>query len=194
MFLSTLSFVTVCLLDIVSAEAPATPTSTAVAAAKMRAVALNEGFMNYIMIICGSLTVGLLLWRGILELIKHVRTMASLNNDTQRYFAIPNHAYSNFKKHLLYAPIFRKRHNREFQISAAINVGTLPTRFQLLFLTAYLGTNVAFCVLSIDWNGDYTITLKAFRNRTGVLATVNMVSNGCAGRATSKIIDKRLTF
>lgn len=33
-----------------------------------------------------------------------------------------------FKKHVLYAPLNNKRHNREIQLSAALNVGTIPSR------------------------------------------------------------------
>jgi hypothetical protein len=171
------------LLGVVSAASPGpTPTTPAqIAAASAQAAAakkneaLNEDFQNYIMVVCGSVAAGMIIWRVGIELIKYIRTVTSLNNDTQRYFALPRAVYGKFKKHMLYAPLFRKRHNREFQLSAAINVGTLPTRFQFLFLLGYLGTNVAFCVLSINWCGDFSQTSRAFRNRTGVLATVNMV-------------------
>ena len=101
--------------------------------------------------------------------------MACLNNDTQRYFVAPSQAFASFKKHLIYAPVFSKRHNREFKLSAAVNVGTLPTRLQLLFLMAYFGTNVVFCVVSITWDGAFATVCQQLMNRTGVLAVVNMV-------------------
>lgn len=177
---STVVLMTLAISKMAYAQAPATPSPTgavaqAAAAAKVRAALLNEDFKDYIMIICGSLALALIIWKVWMELIKHVRTLACLNNENQQYFTIPSIHYANFKKYLLYAPIFRKRHNREFQLSAAINVGTLPTRFQLMFLSLYLGTNVAFCVVSINWDGDFTNTSKALRNRAGVLATINMV-------------------
>lgn len=153
-------------------------TTAAAAAAKAlqaNAAALNQDFYDYIFIVLASLIVALTFWRVGNELVKYVRQMASLNNDTQRYFAIPSAGYAKFKKHVLYAPIFSKRHNREIQLTKAINVGTLPTRFQLAFLTAYFGTNVAFCVVSIDWSQSFTTVAKEVRNRTGILAVVNMV-------------------
>jgi hypothetical protein len=107
--------------------------------------------------------------------VRYVRLLACLTNDTQRYFAKPSQKYATFKKNLLYAPIFRKRHNREFQLSTAVNVGTLPTRFQLLFLIAYLGTNIAFCVVKIHWNQPLSIVAVEIRHRSGILAVVNMV-------------------
>jgi hypothetical protein len=100
-----------------------------------KAAMFNQDFYNYIFIICGSLVAALVVWRVGLESVKYVRTLTCLNNDTQSYFRLPSEAFATFKKHVLYAPIFRKRHNREFQLSAAVNVGTLPTRLQLLFLS-----------------------------------------------------------
>jgi hypothetical protein len=146
------------------------------AATGANADTLNQDFYNYIFIILASLIVGLGIWRIGMESVKYVRTLTCLNNETQRYFAVPSHTFAVFKKNILYAPIFRKRHNREIQLSAAVNVGTLPTRFQLFFLAGYFGTNVAFCVVSIQWSGTYTTVCRQLRNRTGTLAVVNMVS------------------
>jgi hypothetical protein len=126
---------------LVSAQAAPAQSSTAATAAKAAANALaanaqvlNQEFYNYIFIILASLIAALLVWRVGTESVKYVRTLSSMNNDTQRYFVKPSETFSWFKKNVLYAPIFRKRHNREFQLSSAINVGTLPTRLQLLFL------------------------------------------------------------
>ncbi|TVY51271.1 Ferric/cupric reductase transmembrane component 1, partial [Lachnellula cervina] len=115
------------------------------------------------------------LWRVGIESVKYVRTLTCLNNDTQKYFAAPSKRWASFKKHLLYAPVFSKRHNREIQLSSAMNVGTLPTRFQLMFLLSYFGTNVLFCVYSIDWALPAASSAKELRNRTGILAVVNMI-------------------
>ncbi|PBP28679.1 ferric reductase like transmembrane component, partial [Diplocarpon rosae] len=114
-------------------------------------------------------------WRVGIESVKYVRHLTCLNNETQAYFVAPAERFASFKKHLLYAPAFSKRHNRELQISSAINMGTLPTRLQGLFLMAYLGTNVAFSVVSIDWSLPYADALVQLRNRTGTLAVVNMI-------------------
>jgi hypothetical protein len=146
------------------------------------APALNNEFYHYTFIILASLIVSFGIWRIWIESVKYVRTLTCLNNETQRYFAAPSHTFALIKKNILYAPIFSKRHNREFQISAAVNVGTLPTRFQFFILAGYFGTNVAFCVASIQWNETYTTVCQQLRNRTGVLAVVNMVS--CVRRKT----------
>ncbi|KAK4189568.1 ferric reductase like transmembrane component-domain-containing protein [Podospora australis] len=130
---------------------------------------------RYLYIVLGALAVALLIWRCSLILIRYVRTVTCLHNDTQKYFARPSHKYSWFQRNILYAPIFGKRHNREFQISSALNVGTLPTRLQLLFIVGYLATNVAFCVITIDWSGPLRQVAALLRSRTGYLAVVNMI-------------------
>ena len=106
-----------------------------------------------------------------------IRLMVCLGIEDQRYFALPTNGWVCFvKKHILYAPLFRVRHNREFQLSRAVNVGTLPTRFQTFFLLSYFVGNVVFCTSMIDWKVDGTqIILKEVMNRTGVLSAVNMV-------------------
>jgi hypothetical protein len=136
---------------------------------------VNQAFYNYLFIICASLVAVMAVWRVALESVKYVRTLTCLNNSTQRYFSKPSETFATFKEKLLYAPIFRKRHNREFQLSTAVNIGTLPTRLQLLFLISYLGTNITFCVASIHWDQDFATVSGQIRNRTGILAVVNMV-------------------
>ncbi|KAE8451262.1 hypothetical protein EG329_004427 [Mollisiaceae sp. DMI_Dod_QoI] len=149
--------------------------AAAKAAAQKKAAAINQDFYNYIFIVCASLVVALLIWRVGIESVKYVRQLTCLNNDSQAYFKRPSQRFASMKKHLLYAPIFSKRHNREFQLSSAINVGTLPTRLQLMFLVGYFGTNIAFCVVSVQWSAAVSTAAGELRNRTGILAVVNMV-------------------
>lgn len=144
---------------------------------RAEAAALNKDFYNYVFIVLSSLIVALAIWRMANEGVKYVRTLTCLNNDRQLYFVKPSATYASFKKHLLYAPVFGRRHNREFQLSEAVNVGTLPTRFQLLFIIAYLGTNVAYCVVGINWDQPLAVVTKELRNRTGILAVTNLVSS-----------------
>ncbi|KAI9646232.1 hypothetical protein NHQ30_005672 [Ciborinia camelliae] len=185
MFSSSILGAALAMAKIVAGEGPAggsssttatTPAAAAaIAAAKAKAGMLNKAFYHYLLIVLSSLIVAMIFWRVGMETVKYVRTMASLNNETQRYFAVPSSGFAKFKKHVLYAPIFGKRHNREIQIGRAVNVGTLPTRLQFVFLLAYFGTNIAFCVVSITWNQAYAVVCAQVRNRTGVLAVVNMI-------------------
>ncbi|EAS32162.3 metalloreductase [Coccidioides immitis RS] len=94
----------------------------------------------------------------------------------QRFWGIEeSQIWPNIKKHILYAPLGRKRHNREFQLSTAVNVGTLPSRFHTILLTLYIGSQLAYCIIL-----DYSVNKKAalvaeVRGRTGNLAVLNMI-------------------
>lgn len=161
-----------------TAQSPPAQTGAAAetaAAIKADANAANKHFNDWLFIIVAALVVGMAAYRILLESVKYVRTLACLTSDTQRYFSSPSESYAFFKKHVLYAPVFRKRHNREFQLSASLNVGTLPTRLQLLILGGYLATNISFCVVSIHWDQAFVTVARELRNRTGILAIVNMV-------------------
>lgn len=111
----------------------------------------------------------------VLHAIAYMRTVACLNNDKQRYFARPNGLHSLFRKHLVDAPLLRKRHHREFKLSSAINVGTLPSRAQMLFLVLYVGASVLLTIWDIDWSLPNRAIYSALIERTGMLAIVNMV-------------------
>lgn len=83
--------------------------------------------------------------------------------------------WPNAKRHFLYAPLGRRRHNREIQLSSVINVGTLPSRFQSILITLYLASQVVYCLYL-----DYAVNEKAalvaeLRGRSGNLAVLNMV-------------------
>ena len=136
---------------------------------------LNSALSSYLFLICGCISAAVLLWRFADVTNKYTRKIASLGNDRQKYFAIPSPNMSMLKRHILYAPVLRKRHNREIQLSSAINVGTLPTRLQLLFLFTYFVTNVVFCVIDIPFAANFEDAAGDLRNRSGVLATVNLV-------------------
>jgi hypothetical protein len=135
----------------------------------------NDRLGNFLLIVCGSVAVAMIAWVISNLVVRYVRRVASLNNDRQRYFAQPSWKMSWFKKNLLYAPISRKRHNREIQLSSAINIGTLPTRLQLLFLIGYAVANVVFSVWGIAFHDNFATGVSQLRNRTGVLAVINMI-------------------
>jgi hypothetical protein len=135
----------------------------------------NDRIDRWLFVVLAAIVAALLVYRLVLMLVRYVRTLTCLNNNTQRYFAKPNEVFGIVKEHLLNAPLFRTRHNREFRLSAALSVGTLPTRFQTLFLASYLGVNVTFCVVSIHWSASKKEVLSEFRNRTGILAVTNLI-------------------
>ncbi|KAK7415221.1 hypothetical protein QQX98_006068 [Neonectria punicea] len=79
------------------------------------------------------------------------------------------------KKHLMYAPLWNKRHNREFRFSSAISMGTLPSRLHSLLLFIYLGSNFAYMFV-LNWRVPNRYEFCAeLRGRSGTLSLVNMV-------------------
>lgn len=114
-------------------------------------------------------------YQAVLHLTRYVRTVVCLNNETQRYFATPHALFANFRKYFLDAPLFRTRHHREFKLSSAINIGTLPTRLQTVMIAGYFATNVGLAVWKVDFGNDYATVAKEVRNRTGVMAVMNMI-------------------
>lgn len=166
------------LAGLVAAEGGKTPSGGATGGAKQGPTPadLENTDISYWLgwiwvVIIGSFIV----YQVVFHFIRYVRTVACLSNETQRYFAAPSVMFGRFKKYFLDAPLFRTRHHREFKLSTAINAGTLPSRLQMAFLVGYFGTNVAFCVISINWSGTYKEVASEFRNRTGVLAVMNML-------------------
>ncbi|KAK4649516.1 uncharacterized protein QC761_119630 [Podospora bellae-mahoneyi] len=79
------------------------------------------------------------------------------------------------KRSLIYAPLWKKRHNREIQLSSAVNMGTLPSRLQAAVLLVYLGSNLAYMFV-LDWQQANKYALCAeIRGRSGTLSVVNMI-------------------
>ncbi|KAL2142450.1 hypothetical protein VTI28DRAFT_1159 [Corynascus sepedonium] len=79
------------------------------------------------------------------------------------------------KRGLLYAPLWKKRHNREIRLSSAANMGTLPSRLHSLILFGYLGSNLAYMFI-LDWRNENKYALCAeIRGRSGTLSLVSMV-------------------
>ena len=128
----------------------------------------------------------------------HLRHLYSLTADRQQQsFWTRNRSsfWPGLKRNLLYAPIGKKRHNREIQLSSAINIGTLPSRFHATLLTLYLVSNVAYCI-ALDYRGHSKAELLAeLRGRTGVLAVANMIPLFIlAGRNNPLILMLRVSF
>ncbi|MCJ1483269.1 hypothetical protein MMC06_003436 [Schaereria dolodes] len=108
----------------------------------------------------------------------HLRQITSLSSSSgpQKYWSRDRGSFwPNMKKHLIYAPLHKKRHNREMQMSKAINVGTLPSRLHTVLLSFYLLSNLVYCLLLNYRDKSHAALVADVRGRTGHLATVNMV-------------------
>ncbi|PKX90740.1 ferric reductase family protein [Aspergillus novofumigatus IBT 16806] len=78
------------------------------------------------------------------------------------------------KSRLLYAPLFGKRHNREIQLSSAMNMGTLPSRFHSLLIFGYILSQIIYCC-DLDYQNETPAVIAELRGRSGTLATLNIV-------------------
>ena len=119
-----------------------------------------------------------LIMRLVQRFVAYIRKIFCMTTrpSQQRYYAI-NHSpiWAWLKKQVIYAPLFRKRHNRELQLSSATNYGTLPGRIHFLLLALYAISNVVYCLL-LDWKTPEKGALYAeLRGRSGILATVNLI-------------------
>ena len=107
----------------------------------------------------------------------HFRHLLTLGNpERQRYWS-QNHTtwWPKIKQHLLYAPLFGVRHNKEIQLSRAVSIGTLPSRFHSLLLFVYLASNISYCLV-LSWNRESSASVIAeLRGRSGELAALNLM-------------------
>ena len=108
--------------------------------------------------------------------LRHLDGLRSRSADEQQYWTQDHGTWWPFlKKHLFYAPLRHKRHNREIQFTNALNVGTIPSRFHTLILLLYLAANFIYCLLLDYHNPTRPAIIAEIRGRTGHLAVVNML-------------------
>ncbi|KAF5699937.1 ferric cupric reductase transmembrane component 2 [Fusarium mundagurra] len=100
----------------------------------------------------------------------------SIAGERQGYWRISQWSWMPAaKKHIIYAPLWKKRHSRVFRLSSAISVGTLPSRLHMALLVGYLGSNFTYMFM-LNWANDNRYAFCAeLRGRSGNLALVNMV-------------------
>jgi len=134
----------------------------------------NIDVQHYLGNIWWTIVAAFTLYQVVLFFVRYIRTVSCLNNDTQRYFATPNIWYARFKKSCLDAPLFRTRHHREFKLSSAIGIGTLPSRLQTFFLVGYFGVNIGFCIWKIDYS-NFSAGASELVSRSGIMAVINMI-------------------
>lgn len=109
-------------------------------------------------------------------LLNRQRLRLSINNASQSRSSRANRAKSVLNKHLIYAPLFERRHNRELRICrGSIHMGTIPTRVETILIISYSAINVVFCVCAIDWSQRITESLHTIIGTTGTLAVVNLI-------------------
>ena len=77
---------------------------------------------------------------------KHSRHLSAMGNSKQKYWEVNRTSWWPWlNRHVLMAPLWKKKHNAQFQISSAIDNGTLPGRWHTIMLVIYVALNVAWC-------------------------------------------------
>lgn len=140
--------------------------------------AANFLFVNILVIMFMGLLAATLVYRWVNMGRAHLRHLVTLGSDRDQRYWMHNHNtfWPWIKKHLLYAPLGRVRHNREVQLSKAVSIGTLPSRFHTLLLLIYLGANIAYCVvLNYEVEESSAAIVAEMRGRTGILAILNLI-------------------
>lgn len=155
--------------------APATNGTTAQATNSQYLNILQDEYTHFMLVAMAASVALYFVWKSALRLTSHIRRLHGLGSDNQRYFTRDDFRMAWVKRNIVDAPLFRVRHNREFQLSRAVNMGTLPSRFQAICLAGLIAMNVVLCVLHIPFSGDIESYGKILRNRTGTLATANLI-------------------
>ncbi|KAL6720364.1 hypothetical protein ACLMJK_002285 [Lecanora helva] len=137
-----------------------------------------DDFVTYMMWICISVLISVILIVRFGQMANaHLRHLLNLNAGSlqQSYWSKDRTTiWPKIKKQILYAPLRNKRHNREIQLSRAMNVGTIPSRLHTILLLSYLLSNVIYIVL-LHYGNPKPQILAELRGRSGHLAIVNMV-------------------
>jgi len=157
-----------------------------------------DNMLTYTLWICISILLAIILIVRFGQMANaHLRHLVNLNAGAvqQSYWSKDRTAiWPKIKKQLLYAPLWNKRHNREIQLSRAMNVGTLPSRLHTVILLSYLLSNIVYC-LWLDYNQPKPKIQAELRGRTGHLAIVNMLPLVVlAGRNSPLIPMLRVSF
>ena len=125
-----------------------------------------------------GLGVSILLMRFAQMVYAHLRHLFNLTSTPaqQSYWSEDRTAFWPWiKKYVLYAPVWHQRHNKEFQLSRAINMGTIPSRLHTILLGLYIVSNITYCTLLDYKDKNRAEFLADLRGRSGNLSVINMV-------------------
>lgn len=108
----------------------------------------------------------------------HIRHVHCLHADKsqQAYWTFDKSSWVSWlKREIIYAPLGKKRHNREWQLSSAVNYGTLPGRIHTVLLLLFVWSNFFYCSFLPYHRVEKAALIAELRGRSGVLAVVNMI-------------------
>ncbi|KAK5310176.1 hypothetical protein LTR70_009678 [Exophiala xenobiotica] len=138
---------------------------------------LNKSLAENYLYALIALTAIVFLYHTSVRVNNHVRHLSSLNGSpgAQKYFSSLSPTMAWMKDHILLAPMLHHRRAAPIKFSEKVNLGGLPTRFQAIFIGFVIAYNIFACVWNVPWADDELEVLPILRNRTGTLATVNLI-------------------
>jgi predicted ferric reductase len=129
-------------------------------------------FFAYTFLAIGLALLGLHIFNMGWKQMRHLSVMG--RPDRQEYWKRnQTNWWPWLNRHLLSAPLFRKRHNRAIQLSSAIENGTIPGRWHTIILVLYVALNIAFCC-ALPYGESKHSVVAALRGRSGTLAALNL--------------------
>jgi DMSO/TMAO reductase YedYZ heme-binding membrane subunit len=139
---------------------------------------LNMVFKDATWWMLGAIILGILLVRLFQIFWSQIRLISAMHlaGQQQTYWKITQWSWvPSIKAKFLWAPLFKKRHHREIQLSSAVNMGIIPSRLHSFFLFCIFGTSAIY-MLDLDYTKEnkYAIIAEE-RGRTGTLALVHMI-------------------
>lgn len=122
--------------------------------------------------VVGGLVAILFLWRTVVRIRHRRRSKLALQVDDQSELSRTSSVNASLKKNVLYAPLFSKRHSREFRF-LRLHMGSLPLRLEVILLVIYLALNLVFVIVTVDWWEDFSRKMFQLKYAAGHLAVMN---------------------
>ncbi|KAF1954814.1 hypothetical protein CC80DRAFT_517393 [Byssothecium circinans] len=128
----------------------------------------------YMLAAMAAILLGMRITGMIWKQMRHLTVIT--NPERQTYWAYNTTAWWPWlNRHIMMAPLHKLKHNSGFQLSSAIDNGTLPGRLHFIMLVIYGGLNIAWC-LALPWNNPESASVvAALRGRSGTLAALNLI-------------------
>ncbi|KAJ5819948.1 Riboflavin synthase-like beta-barrel [Penicillium riverlandense] len=123
--------------------------------------------------IAAGFLITLFLWRTVIRIRHRQRSQLANQTDNQSQLSRTSPVNASLKKHLLYAPIWDTRHNREIRLFNRLHMGSLPLRLELILLLVYLALNFTFIVVTVDWWEEFPKKMFQLKYAAGHLAVMN---------------------
>ncbi|KAJ5780717.1 hypothetical protein N7457_005877 [Penicillium paradoxum] len=123
--------------------------------------------------VVGGLVAILFAWRTAIRIGDLQRLKKSRQGADQTQLSRTSRINATLKKYFLYAPLWGKRHSREFRF-LRLHMGSLPLRLEMICLFIYLSLNLIFIIVTVDWwIDDYPKKMFQLKYSAGHLAVMN---------------------